>query len=167
MTVLRRANLAPVSLLIAHTMDHLVRHPSGGRRISARLWIGVAALYGSVASALVLAARGDHRAPTASAGAGIASFMAPLLAHAAPQWGPLSQSYRDADADAFSWALLFGVALAGAAVGIAGLSERRKLKPGATAVHTAVSRDVPQPRGSWSDDAAGKEICTKGSDERN
>jgi hypothetical protein len=47
------------------------------------------------------------------------------------------------------------------------LSERRKLKPGATAVHTAASTDVPQPRGSWSDDAAGKEICTKGSDERN
>jgi len=147
MTALRRANLALLGLLIAHTADHLARHPGGGRRISASQWVGAAALYATVATALALAAREDRRAPVASAAAGLSSFAGPLLAHAAPLLGPFSRPYRPGDADALSWALLLGVAAAGAGVGIAGVRAEIGAEPGRHFVTAAVQSDAPSPMG--------------------
>jgi drug/metabolite transporter (DMT)-like permease len=124
MTALRRANLALLGLLVAHTADHLARHPGGHRRVSVNNWVGAAALYASVATAFALADREDPRAPLASVAAGLFSFAGPLLAHSTSRLGRFSQPYRRGHADAFSWALLLGVAAAGAGVGVAGISAK-------------------------------------------
>lgn len=121
MTALVRANLGLLGLLVAHSVDHLVRHPSGRQQISSQQWVAAGILYASNATAIALAAKGHHRAPAASAATGLLTFAGPLLAHAAPHWGAFSQSYRGRDADALSWALLLGLVAGGAGVGIAGM----------------------------------------------
>jgi hypothetical protein len=122
-----RGNALLLGALAAHTVEHLVRQPSGPDRPPARLWGAAGLLYVVGGRAWLLARRGDPRAAIGTAISGFATSAAPLLAHAVPQWGPFSLPYREGDADAFSWALLFGVAAAGVGVGVAGVQASREL----------------------------------------
>jgi hypothetical protein len=124
---LSRGNALLLGALATHTMEHLVRQPSGPGRPPARLWAAAGLLYAIVGRAWVLARRGDPRAAIGSATSGFATFAGPLLAHAVPCWGPFSLPYREGDADALSWSLVFGVAAAGVGVGIAGVRANPEL----------------------------------------
>jgi hypothetical protein len=124
---LSRGNALLLGALAAHTVEHLVREPSGPGRPPARSWAAAGLLYAIVGRAWVLARRGDPRAGIGSVTSGFATCAGPLLAHAVPRWGPFSLPYREGDADALSWALLFGVAAAGIGVGIIGVRASRQL----------------------------------------
>jgi hypothetical protein len=124
---LAHGNALLLGALAAHTVEHLLRQPSGPDRPPPRLWAAAGLLYAAVGRAWLLARRGDPRAAIGTATSGFATSTAPLLAHAVPRWGPLSLPYREGDADALSWALLFGVAAAGVGVGIAGVQASREL----------------------------------------
>jgi hypothetical protein len=84
----------------------------------------VVLLYALVTFAVVLAARGDARAPDAAVAAGLAAFVLPLLGHALPDWGPLSLSYWR-HGDVLSWGLLVSVNLLGLWLARAGLRRRK------------------------------------------
>lgn len=92
MTWLARGNALPIALLGAHTADHLARHPSGPTRVRPGQWVAAWALFAVVGAALRGARRGDRSAAALSTVSGWASFGGPLLAHAVPFWGPLSQA---------------------------------------------------------------------------
>lgn len=134
---LARGNALLLGALAAHTVEHLVRQPSGPGRPPARLWTAAGLLYATVGRAWVLARRGDSRAATGTAISGFATSAAPLLAHAMPRWGPFSLPYGEGDADALSWALLFGVGAAGVGVGLAGVQAGRELAARPTTQHVA------------------------------
>lgn len=124
---LSRSNALLLGALATHTVEHLVRQPSGPGRPPARLWAAAGLLYAIVGRTWVLARRGDPRAAIGSAASGFATSAAPLLAHAVPRWGAFSLPYGEGHADALSWGLLFGVAAAGVGVGIAGVNASREL----------------------------------------
>jgi lysylphosphatidylglycerol synthetase-like protein (DUF2156 family) len=116
-----RGNAVLLVLLVAHTANHALRHKEG---IPLQLWAAAGLLYAIVGLALVLAARHDAMAPTASAVAGLSVCIASLVGHLAPPWGPLSQSYWQHPPDPLAWVLLASVAAVGLSVGVAGLRGR-------------------------------------------
>jgi hypothetical protein len=143
---LSRGNALLLGALAAHTVEHLVRQPSGPGRPPARLWAAAGLLYAIVGRAWVLARQGDPRAAIGSVTSGFATSAGPLLAHAVPRWGPFSLPYGEGDADALSWALLFGVAAAGVGVGIAGVQASRELGTRGTSQPVAKERRAEEAR---------------------
>lgn len=138
---LSRGNALLLGALAAHTLEHLARQPSGPGRPPARLWAAAGLLYVIVGRAWALARQGDARTAIGSATSGFATCAGPLLAHAVPRWGPFSLPYGEGDADALSWALLFGVAAAGVGVGIAGVQASRELNTRRTSQRLARSTE--------------------------
>jgi drug/metabolite transporter (DMT)-like permease len=128
MRALARGNALLIVLLTAHSIDHLSRHPSGHRRTSPQAWAAALLLYALVSVALVAARRRHRLAPRISVASGFGTFAGPLLAHAAPVWGPFSMPYQKGHADPLSWGLLLAAAAGGASVGIVGVTAELELR---------------------------------------
>jgi hypothetical protein len=128
MRALARGNALLIVLLTAHSIDHLSRHPSGRRRTPPQGWAAALLLYALVTVALVAASRQHRLAPRISVVSGFSTFAGPLLAHAAPAWGPFSMPYRKGHADTLSWGLLLAVAAGGASVGTTGVRAELELR---------------------------------------
>jgi hypothetical protein len=121
------ANASLLLVFVTHAGLDATRDWSGSIGLPIQVWVVGALLVANVALALVLALRGDPRAPAAAILAGFSTSAAALLFHAGPAWGPFSRSSYwavSAHADALSVALLSGVCMIGLSVGVAGLITR-------------------------------------------
>ena len=127
---LLRANVLFVAANLLHTADHQ-RQGIGG--LSWEILAGGSALTIAAIASLVLAWRGDQRAPVLglSAAAGIAA------SHLAPHWSALSDSYPEIHADAISWLVVL-VEIAGALL-LAAISMRELRRASNAAPRAAVA----------------------------
>jgi len=123
MTALRKpmvqAALLLLALQVAHTVDHLIGHPSDA--------IGqIPGYLGYVTNLgiLFLAWRDDRNAPLAAVAVGLLTAGGLVAIHLAPHWGVLSDPYTELSLPFVSWAIVFaniGAALWLAYLGFRGL----------------------------------------------
>ena len=121
------ARLAAVllGLLIVHVADHTFRQD---RTTPAEL--GVVGTLGLVAVIVVLAAALMRRreAPALAALVGGGTAIGFVVVHLFPHWGLLSDPYPELHLDALSWASMLASLLAGAALAVAGVRQRGRVR---------------------------------------
>lgn len=117
--ILVYACLAMLGLQAIHGIDHLFIQ---GRALPVPIaLLGVLESL-AVGFALLLALRGDRRAPLAVALAGAFIAVAFAGAHLAPDWGLLSDPYNQASLGGFSWGVMLVGLGAALTFGLVGLS---------------------------------------------
>jgi len=102
MTLLR-ANLLFVVANLLHTADH---QRQGAEGLSWEILVGGSAITIAAITSLVLAWRGDERAPIFGAVLGLSAAAGIAASHLAPHWSALSDSYPEIGADAISWVVV-------------------------------------------------------------
>src|SRR3954449_11961215 len=145
--ILVAASTAFVAANLLHTLDHLRQ---GTDRLTTEVFAGGSVLTVAALVALLLALRGDSRAPLPAAAALVALLPPPggdsrapptpagggfwraagvAASHIAPHWSAFSDPYPDLHVDALSWAVMLGEIGAALALGGIGLSELRLQAP--------------------------------------
>lgn len=121
--MLIRVNMALLALNLAHSFDHAVNQGDGWAGFGAIGGLGIAV----VLVALALSWMQSSLAAPVTAAVGFGQAIAFTVIHLAPQWGPLSAPYYDAEnVNAFSWVVLaisLGVSIY---AGVVGLREWRE-----------------------------------------
>jgi hypothetical protein len=100
---LLRANILFVAANLLHTADH---QRQGAAGLSWEIWAGGSAITIAAIASLVLAWRGDARAPIFGAVLGLSAAAGIAASHLAPHWSALSDSYPEIHADAISWVVV-------------------------------------------------------------
>jgi hypothetical protein len=116
------ANLVLVTLLVVHSLDHVLRQSDpvpGGTAVAGLAGLGAAVV------CLVLAVAGSRWAPAATALVGLATPIGFVAIHVLPEWSVFSQPYADIEVDALSWLGMLVPAVAAAGVGAIGLRAAR------------------------------------------
>src|SRR5438874_12199975 len=122
MTLLR-ANILFIAANLLHTADHQRQGTAG---LSWEILAGGSAITIAAVASLVLAWRGDERAPIFGAVLGLSAAAGIAASHLAPHWSAFSDSYPEIHADAISWVVVL-LEIAGALwLSAAGLRELRR-----------------------------------------
>ena len=114
-TALVVANLVLLAAVLAHGVDHALIQERGVGGLSFEVMLGGASITAVSVVSLVVALRGDGRAPLVALLAGPWVATAVIVGHFIPHWSEFSDPYADADLEAISYVL----ALASAAAGLA------------------------------------------------
>ena len=93
--------------------------------------LGVVGTLGLVAAIAVLVAALLRRreTPLLAVLVGTGTAVGFMAVHLLPEWSALSDPYPELGLDALSWASMLGSLLAGAALGVAGLRRRGRVRP--------------------------------------
>ena len=115
-----------LGLLVVHVLDHTFRQD---RTTPAEL--GPVGTLGLIAVAVVLFAAVKRRPETAALAAivGGATAVGFVVVHLLPRWGVFSDPYPELGLDALSWASMLASLVAGAALAVAGLRLRGRVRP--------------------------------------
>src|SRR3954447_1683153 len=100
---LLRANIVFVAVNLLHTADHQRQGTDG---LTWEIYLGGSAITLAAVASLVLASRGDQRAPVFGAGLGPSAPAGITASHIAPHWSAFSDSYPQIHADAISWVVV-------------------------------------------------------------
>src|SRR5213592_551959 len=120
---LLRANILFVAANLLHTADH---QRQGTEGLSWEILAGGSAITIAAIASLVLAHRGDERAPVFGAVLGISAAAGIAASHLAPHWSALSDSYPQIHADAPSWVVVLLEIAAALLLGAVALRELRR-----------------------------------------
>src|SRR4051794_30972951 len=121
--ILVSASAAFVAANLLHTLDHLRQ---GTDRLTTEVFAGGSVLTVAALVALLLALRGDSRAPLTAAVVGFWTAAGVAASHIAPHWSAFSDPYPDLNVDALSWAVMLAEIAAALALGVVGLRELRR-----------------------------------------
>jgi len=121
MTVLARANLALLALLVLHDLDHLLHQPERTLAVAV-ISLGLVGLVSNTSST-VLAVRRHALAGWASLIVGFGTAVGFVLVHAVPYWSAFSDPYTAFGADVVSWVPLIITIAMSALVGLLGWRE--------------------------------------------
>jgi hypothetical protein len=141
MTLLR-ANILFIAANLLHSADHQ-RQGIGG--LSWEILAGGSAITVAAIASLVLAWRGDGRAPIFGAVLGLSAAAGIAASHLAPHWGAFSDSYPQIHADAISWVVVL-IEIA-AAVALATVAVRDLRRASSAAPRAAVPAPGGRPIG--------------------
>jgi hypothetical protein len=131
---LLRANVLFVAANLLHTADHQRQGING---LSWEILAGGSALTIAAIASLVLAWRGDERAPVFGAVLGLSAAAGIAASHLAPHWSVLSDSYPEIHADSISWLVVL-LEIAGALL-LAAISMRELRRASNAAPRAAVA----------------------------
>jgi hypothetical protein len=117
------ASIAFVAANALHTVDHLRQ---GTGRLTTEIFLGGTVLSVAAVVTLVLALRGNPRAPLTAAVVGMASAFGVAASHIAPHWSAFSDPYPDLNVDALSWTVMLAEIAAAVVLGLLGARELRR-----------------------------------------
>jgi hypothetical protein len=115
-TALVAANLVLLAAVLAHGVDHAVIQERGVGSLSFEVMLGGASITVVSVVSLLVALRGDGRAPLVALLAGPWVATAVIVGHFIPHWSEFSDPYADADLGAISYVLAIASAAAGVAL---------------------------------------------------
>jgi hypothetical protein len=115
-TALMVANLVLLATVLAHGVDHALIQERGVGALSFEVMLGGASITAVSLVSLIVALRGDRRAPLVALLAGPWVAAAVIVGHFIPYWGQFSDPYKDADLEAISYVLAAATAAAGVAL---------------------------------------------------
>jgi hypothetical protein len=123
-TALMVANLVLLATVLAHGVDHALIQERGVGALSFEVMLGGVSITAVAAASLMVALRGDRRAPLVALLAGPWVAAAVIVGHFVPHWSEFSDPYKDADLEAISYVLALATAAAGAALAAVGVVTR-------------------------------------------
>jgi hypothetical protein len=119
------ANVAFVTAVALHAVDHLTQERGVGALSSEVVWGGTVVFLLAAAS-LALSVVHHPRAPLLSAVVGLWTAVAVSASHLAPHWSAFSDSYADLSLPAYSWAAALAEIAAALVLGLVGLRALRR-----------------------------------------
>lgn len=118
------ANLALLATVLLHGLDHALIQERWIGVLSFEVVLGAVGITAASALSLVVALRGDRRAPLVAVLAGPWVAAAVIVGHFVPHWSAFSDPYADADLDAISYVLALSTVAAGMALAAVALIAR-------------------------------------------